>query len=279
MAYMGTSPRHASNSPLALDPETGAVRQQWNVVFDDWFATVASTSLPDFNNTDEHPETPPPRLALEDARQDAVVTAIERAYPTQPLPVVPPPTAPPASSQALPPPLANPPPSGFERETSVSSPSLSTELPALWQRETAPRVAEPPKEAVVSPSMPSPLSPPVIRQSRHQRRTPQYLRDEQALVARVNDEHACVARRLSFDDESDDDFDENQMYAFYSFMMDNDHLIQVYATRAVTDPDTFTYEQAMADTDEREEWKTAAQNEITQLVENHTWKEVPLTSA
>eukprot|EP00978_Attheya_sp_CCMP212_P022105 scaffold65528_cov69-Attheya_sp.AAC.1 len=61
--------------------------------------------------------------------------------------------------------------------------------------------------------------------------------------------------------------------------MDSDHAIQVYATRAVTDPDTLTYEQAMANMEERGQWRIAAQNEITQLVENHTWEEVPLTSA
>eukprot|EP00978_Attheya_sp_CCMP212_P035160 scaffold151375_cov98-Attheya_sp.AAC.2 len=74
----------------------GAIRQQRNVVFDDLFATVTSTSLPDFNSpawaelfgdsifllpydedTDKQPETPPPCLAAEDARQEAVVTAIE----------------------------------------------------------------------------------------------------------------------------------------------------------------------------------------------------------
>eukprot|EP00978_Attheya_sp_CCMP212_P022106 scaffold65528_cov69-Attheya_sp.AAC.2 len=124
---------------MALNPESGAIRQQWNIVFDDWFATVTSTSLPDFNSpawaelfgdsiflspcdedTDEQPETPPLRLAAEDARQEAVVTAIERLHPPQPLPVVPPPTVPQASSPTIPLPLATAPPSSFQRETSVN---------------------------------------------------------------------------------------------------------------------------------------------------------------
>eukprot|EP00978_Attheya_sp_CCMP212_P004750 scaffold10402_cov42-Attheya_sp.AAC.2 len=119
---------------MALNPETGAIRQQWNVVFDDWFATVTATSLPDFNSpawaelfgdsiflspfdedTDDQLETPPPRLAAEDARQEAVVIAIERLHPPQPLPVVPPTTVPQASSPTIPLPLATPRPSSFQR--------------------------------------------------------------------------------------------------------------------------------------------------------------------
>ena len=47
---MGISPKHASSAPLVLNPATGSITPQWNVVFDDWFATVASTTeeLPDF---------------------------------------------------------------------------------------------------------------------------------------------------------------------------------------------------------------------------------------
>eukprot|EP00978_Attheya_sp_CCMP212_P011088 scaffold27118_cov29-Attheya_sp.AAC.2 len=101
------------------------------------------------------------------------------------------------------------------------------------------------------------------------------------MVARVQDEHAYVAIDISdSDSDSDGDSDgEDETFAFYTFLMDSDHAIQVFATRAVTDPDTITYEQAMANIEEREQWRIAAQNEIAQLVENHTWEEVPLTSA
>eukprot|EP00978_Attheya_sp_CCMP212_P004749 scaffold10402_cov42-Attheya_sp.AAC.1 len=68
------------------------------------------------------------------------------------------------------------------------------------------------------------------------------------MVARVQDEHAYVAIDISdFDSDGDSD-GEDETYAFYTFLMDSDHAIQVLATRA--------------------------------LVENHTtWEEVPLTSA
>eukprot|EP00978_Attheya_sp_CCMP212_P007814 scaffold18161_cov56-Attheya_sp.AAC.11 len=284
MAYMGTSPRHAAHSPMALNLENGAIRQQWNVIFDDWFATVTSTSLPDFNSpawaelfvdsiflspydedTDEQPETPPPRLASEDARQEAVVNAIERLHP--------PPTAPSRATSNCS--SSFQPDYSASRETSVTTPSLAPEPQAPLQRETTPRVVESPREAAIPPLI---SSPPVIRTSSRRRRTAQYPRNEQAMVMRVHDEHAYVVIDVS---DSDGDSDgEDETFAFYTFLMDSAHTIQVYATRAVrTDPDTLTYEQAMANMEERGQWQIAAQNEITPLVENHTWEEVPLTSA
>ena len=37
--------------PLVLNPFTGSITPQWNIVIDDWFATVATSvdDLPDFN--------------------------------------------------------------------------------------------------------------------------------------------------------------------------------------------------------------------------------------
>ena len=51
MINLGYSPTHANTVPLVLNPETGSITPQWNIVFDDWFATVVSSSndLPDFN--------------------------------------------------------------------------------------------------------------------------------------------------------------------------------------------------------------------------------------
>ena len=50
---MGLSKKHASTVPLVLNPQTGYITPQYHVVFDDWFATVATNvdALPDFNTT------------------------------------------------------------------------------------------------------------------------------------------------------------------------------------------------------------------------------------
>jgi len=49
---MGLSPQHTTTSPLVLRPSTRYITSQWNVVFDDWFATVSSANgtLPDFDS-------------------------------------------------------------------------------------------------------------------------------------------------------------------------------------------------------------------------------------
>ena len=48
---MGRSPEHAGNVPLVLNTRTGNMTPQWNVVFDDWFSTMAEdgSDLPDFD--------------------------------------------------------------------------------------------------------------------------------------------------------------------------------------------------------------------------------------
>ena len=50
--FLGISKKHASMIPLLLNPETRAITTPFNVVFDDWFATVGSDpkDLPDFRS-------------------------------------------------------------------------------------------------------------------------------------------------------------------------------------------------------------------------------------
>ena len=49
---MGLSKKHSSTVPLVLNPDTGYITPQFHIVFDDWFATVATNveALPDFNS-------------------------------------------------------------------------------------------------------------------------------------------------------------------------------------------------------------------------------------
>ena len=41
--YLGFSPFHASTVPLVLNPRTGAITPQYHCIFDDWFATLATS--------------------------------------------------------------------------------------------------------------------------------------------------------------------------------------------------------------------------------------------
>ena len=49
---LGVAPSYASSIPLCLNPETGSITPQFHVVFDDWFATIASdpADMPDFHS-------------------------------------------------------------------------------------------------------------------------------------------------------------------------------------------------------------------------------------
>ena len=49
---LGTAPSYASSIPLCLNPEIGSITPQFHVVFDDWFATIASdpADMPAFNS-------------------------------------------------------------------------------------------------------------------------------------------------------------------------------------------------------------------------------------
>ena len=49
---MGLSAKHASTVPLVLNLDSRYINSQFNIVFDDWFATVVASleSLPNFNS-------------------------------------------------------------------------------------------------------------------------------------------------------------------------------------------------------------------------------------
>ncbi len=110
---MGNSPNHASTVPLVLNPDTGAITPQFHVVFDDWFAPVASSEgeLPDFltdewtkmfgDSTYQYPLEEPDNEApsapddcfveQSNSRLNEVARAIQAADPPTPLPTAPPP--------------------------------------------------------------------------------------------------------------------------------------------------------------------------------------------
>ena len=129
---MGPSPTHASSVPLVLRPSSGAITPQFHVVFDDWFATIATSQedVPDFgsetwarlfgdslsrydnddvDNTDHAMNQPMPST-----REQQVSDSFEQHHPPQPLSVVPP--APPTAGVLSPATQMSP-----TRETPASS--------------------------------------------------------------------------------------------------------------------------------------------------------------
>ena len=161
---MGLSKKHASTVPMVLNPETGYITPQFHIVFDDWFATVATNvdALPDFNSNrwarlfgdarfqfpfdeTEEVESEHARLDSETAEavcnnEVAVSEAMDNATAVQPLPM-----PPPAETQFLPP------------TPMPSTPALETPrppTPTFEMREPFPPLNSPPTAAVRSPIPP-----------------------------------------------------------------------------------------------------------------------------
>lgn len=161
--YVGMSEKHASSVPLCLNLDTGAITVQFHVVFDDNFATVASSldALPDFDSpawhelfgtsvyqyvfdetddSEEHNDMPvsPASPAIQD-RHNRVLSATELHVPALPLPVTPPATASPSGVLSPQPPNHKPGPTlrtfpqQETRQTTptldVSSPPATTQIP------------------------------------------------------------------------------------------------------------------------------------------------------
>ena len=51
---MGLLSKHSSSVPLVLKPDTGAITQEFHMVFDNWFSTITTSidNLPDFRLTE-----------------------------------------------------------------------------------------------------------------------------------------------------------------------------------------------------------------------------------
>jgi hypothetical protein len=57
-------------------------------------------------------------------------------------------------------------------------------------------------------------------------------------------------------------------------------LVQGFMNKASTkDPKIISYDEAMTDTDNKEEWKRAMAQEIQQLEDRSTWEQVPISDA
>ena len=124
------SQKHASTVPLVLNPNTGYITPQFHILFDDWFATVATSidQLPDFNapewastfgestyqypidetlddnETDSELTADPHNAELtsqQNQRQNTVAAAMDTNSPLVDLPTPPPPTMAPVKGPSI----------------------------------------------------------------------------------------------------------------------------------------------------------------------------------
>jgi hypothetical protein len=164
---MGLSSNHASTVPLVLNLDTGYINSQFNIVFDDWFATVAASAdaLPDLTspewadmfgdstfhfNFDDDDDASQNVIGLNPdlpadlaGSHDAVSQAMNLHRPAAPLPVLPPAESP-------------------TRRTPIVVETVIEEPARLPTRPLAPPTREPlspsPRDHVSSPAR-EPLSP------------------------------------------------------------------------------------------------------------------------
>ena len=319
--YLGKSPRHASNVPLVLNPTTGSITGQFHVVFDDWFATVASdcSILPDFNSdawkklfgestfqyvTDAEDANAPDDAAPDVSdildnevslnHQNRIAASLPEA---KPLPVPEPatmpspgtlfdPSAPPVQRT---PPLHNQPaPSAVssrrESTPTVQAPSQvapSSTLSSSSSPSVPPLLPSPlPTPAVTAPSTTAPAAPspaPAPSMSEPTKVNPQPVSNS----TRPSRARKPISR-LTYDGSKSSytgkSYNVNlaetaaasdvNLAAYFSHLGD----LQINKAKAVKDPDTLTYDEAMQDADSHH-WIDSAIKEIDELSEHGTWSE------
>ena len=270
MINMGLSSKHSTMSPLVLNPASGAITPQFHVVFDDWFATIATSvhSLPDFNSSawarmfgesqfqfsdDESDDTPPddaklPPLILD--HRERVANAMDNHL-QGPLPPVSTPSntakvAPTPSAELLP--RRPPTPLVQQRETVDNIDRVEVPEPTEGVPVATPASEEVPVTAPASDQRTSPS--PVSRPQRN-RRQPD---------------------RFGFDSFIESHFSVPSAYTAEF------GVLEPVAWKATSDPDTLSWHEAMA-ADDREEFLKAAELEIKTLEDNETWVEVPKSEA
>lgn len=284
---MGFSTKHASTVPLVLNPNTGSMTNQFHVVFDDWFATIATSpdELPDFSSPewsrmfgdsvlqyvmddDVLPEEEPP---LSRGREERVERAMEIHRPVRPLPVpeMPPKTRQPRVRFSEPPvqrmdqPPEHPPPIPEPAPTPPQLEEIREERPPIRDPiEPSPQPSRPAPAAPPSPEVPTPRVEPV----------------EQPLTPPMPELRRSSRSNKGVRSQPRHGYDGSQGSGYTAFH-ETPHGYHAYiepdpvaCKASKSDPDILSYDEAMNSPD-RAHWIKAMHAEIDSLVEETTWTE------
>ena len=299
---LGHAKSYASSVPLVLNLMTGSITPQFNVVWDDWFSTVASdvTTLPDFNS-DEWNKTfgdsiyqyvldsddlaQMRELTDEmDAAQDhftaervrtQVLDAIESHRPTSQV----------DSSPRVAPSASALPSSDTWRENNSTSlrqapapsPAPSVEPIPTPAPAPTPSPVTAPSPAPTPASVPTPVPAPIPVAPRRGTR----VRTQTTFFNASNVNTTPLPDPSHFQNL----FAAIGCHNFSSVdinlaLRDMKSLPQglINAAKKKSDPDTLTFNQAMNDPD-REKWIEAAEIEIQELEDHKVWEEIPESEA
>ena len=278
---MGLSAKHASTVPLVLNPETGAITPQFHVVFDDWFATIATSAdnLPDFNSdewaklfgefTYQYPFDEGDLENITDLsdnttkntaqHREAVVRAMEKLLPPTPLPVTPPlpvikPDTVPIAVEPAQSPVTYPQPEDITLEVPVAP--VATPVPSPRK---LPFVPSPRKSPQAAKPMES-VEQPIVRSERpvRNRRIPQRFADFEV--------HHYLYMEMPSNSYCPD--------LYYC-----NGLLTPFSLKAIaSDPDSLSFDEAMA-SDDRPMWREAMMKEVRALENRGAWSEVAAESA
>lgn len=288
--YMGVSTSHASSVPLVLNVNTGSITPQYHIVFDDWFATVSSTTSdsPNFSSDewnkmfgesryqyvlDDEDENSHDQQSdhhdtlLSNQRSEAVSFSQEQNSPAIPLPVSLPPTA---SADVV--------------SQRGGSSKLSTSTGSTTPASSTPEVSTAPEslnnqQSLENPSFPTDSPPerkldnspperkltPIRRSTRSSTRAPRLTYNHNSKSSKQSTD---ISLALHSDIETAD---------IFTLEKEPDSII-LLASKIPDNPDMFTYENAMQG-EQRNEWIKAAVKEISSLEELKCWEEVPIDTA
>ena len=287
--YMGVSLNHASSVPLALNVSTGSITPQFHIVFDDWFATVSSSSneLPDFGSDEWTKlfgdsvyqyvldDDDPDELAsdLTDTMKhsnlsDTISQRQENLYPAKPLPVIPPAEAPLATGDV----------SKRGGSTEISSSNINTDMTPI-----APQISAEvkPNTSPIDPTFtsgsnperklePNPMTKPATR---HQSLSHSPRRSSRRATNPV--------QRLTYTHDKNSFTGKDSTASLVTpSILDPvpDSMVLLVSTGKKVHPDLFSYEEAM-NGEHRQEWIQAAKKEIESLEKLGCWKEIPTSEA
>jgi hypothetical protein len=305
--YIGKSLRHANNVPLVLNPSTGAITGQFHVVMDDWFATIGSDCemLPDFNSTEwiqlfgessfqymlddteDDPQEDAPLHPSDIINHNSATAHQDRVANSRPQPV----------------PLAIPEPATMPSPlTSSSDPSTTSSLQRTYQTpinvpssssvrrdntndnvqhaSEAPSTSDP---ANMPSNIPSSITPthnnPTPPAASNKTPTPQSssrptrARQQVTRLTYDGSKSSYTGKSYNVNLAETSAASSQCLLAYFCYLGD----LLTNKAKAIKDPDTLTYDEAMQDADSFH-WIDASILEVDELSEHGTWMEVPLES-
>jgi hypothetical protein len=302
MMYMGPSPKHASTVPLVLNIKTGSITPQFHVVFDDWYATVATSDsdLPNLysdewyklfgdstfqyvlDETDDVDADDLERSKQHDTLASRVAQATNQVQPIAPLPLpAHMPTITPMPTQESP---WNMNPSAVpnaipRRDTSQATPDSNSNSTFEQHQSQQPKPhhpspVPPPCQVPTSQAPAVTSKPPTRSTTKATRRSTRSSKPIDRLTYTGTDSksytHLAACESVNI----------NSGYVYhFGLIAESMAPSMIFKAKTNADPDLLSFEQAMNETDHVSKWREAAQREIESLERMHTWTEVLMDTA